>query len=608
MRDGIHRWSAAVLLGAACFCARAAVAAEDAAALAETRADVMMLVQHHLPNALDREERIVFPVRIGNMRAAARILSFDDEHVSVVVNGSRLSLRWGQLSVEGVSALGAAVLPDGWQKHALFGRLYLAAGDIERAIIQYEAARAKGADIEAESSGAMKTLARAAERARAAAQARREAEAARREAARAARTGVDVEFTPARGRVFYVDGRNSSGGDGSRQSPWPDVARAAKSIRPGDMVIIARGVYRAERVQFGPSGEGPARMTVYRAAPGARVIFTQPDGETPKIHLGNYVRIRGLWFGGTWRGEGKKGKSGGEEKGGIFGPGGSTNSPGGKEIVGCTIFGYTGGILIGTSYDLFIHGCRVVRCGGGHFSHGIYMSGGYAPNVSHHVVVDKCMFLAGEGYGIHEWHYPNSMVITRNVVARHSYGIVVSGSDHLVANNLVWKSKGFTSGPNGLHFAARNVIAVNNILGPNARVIGNADKNVFRNTAFIGVPGAGENRITLSRDAMPGALGIAEAEFDATVAALDRAFARPAEEIYRDESIEPLFAKLRTALPQGSCLRAGGESWFEPGARMRVGPCARAPRTKAAFWDAFHRLGLDDWDHNGKRVARAEEK
>ncbi len=56
------------------------------------------------------------------------------------------------------------------------------------------------------------------------------------------------------------------------------------------------------------------------------------------------MRVECLWVGGRWTKD---------EQQPIFGVGGSPIGRG-KQLIGCTAFGYTAGILVGSSEDLLI--------------------------------------------------------------------------------------------------------------------------------------------------------------------------------------------------------------------------------------------------------------
>jgi len=102
--------------------------------------------------------------------------------------------------------------------------------------------------------------------------------------------------------TFYVDGtKGHDDAAGSADAPWATVEHAIKSIKAGDTVVVSAGLYRiAAPFQFGPPGTGHDAITTFCAATGARVLFTSPTGEPPnEVQLHDYVRLEGLWFGGT---------------------------------------------------------------------------------------------------------------------------------------------------------------------------------------------------------------------------------------------------------------------------------------------------------------------
>ena len=151
--------------------------------------------------------------------------------------------------------------------------------------------------------------------------------------------------------------------------PWQTIRHATRRTRPGDTVILHGGIYRADKFLFGPAGKDAQAMTVFKAAPGERVMLTDDIGDAPGISMYDYVRLEGLWCGGRWT------KNPNQP---IFGVGGSPLGHG-RQLVGCTVFGYTCGILVGSSEHLLIQGCRIVHCGSGKLMHGCYLSGGYTP-------------------------------------------------------------------------------------------------------------------------------------------------------------------------------------------------------------------------------------
>ena len=396
------------------------------------------------------------------------------------------------------------------------------------------------------------------------------------------------------GSTFYVDGqRGSDDNPGTSDRPFQTIERAGERANSGDTVVVADGIYEQDRVTFGPDGAGPDSKVYYRAAEGARVIFTRSDGFPPAVTIHNYVRIEGLWFGGEWD----------KVNDHVFAPGGGPIGKG-KEIVGCTIFGYKSGIVIGSSEDLLVQGNRLVHNGTDLHYHGIYLSGGYDEgSMSNHVIVDSNIFVAGEGYGIHGWHNIHSTIVTRNVVIRHFWGFVADGSDHLVANNFIWKMTGQPQGygPGGAWLAGSRIVFMNNILGPDSHVWGEleAEGTVVTHNAFLGPDPVGEEAVTLEPGNEIMYIGITGEDLDQAVDDLDAAFSQPVSDIYLDDTIEPAFARVRILIPATSPLTGAGTSWFDLGTPMNIGPDAEGFGCSQAFWDAFRMHGLRDFNNFG---------
>jgi parallel beta-helix repeat protein len=86
------------------------------------------------------------------------------------------------------------------------------------------------------------------------------------------------------GQVFHVANehpRASDGNPGTEDLPWATVQRAAEALRPGDTVIVHRGLYR-ELVRPFLGGAGPDRPITYQAAPGERVVLSASDPWQPE--------------------------------------------------------------------------------------------------------------------------------------------------------------------------------------------------------------------------------------------------------------------------------------------------------------------------------------
>ncbi len=408
------------------------------------------------------------------------------------------------------------------------------------------------------------------------------------------------ETTASGARIFHVDGTNGDDGNvGSRNRPWRTLEHALENIRGGDVVEIAGGIYRMPLIRFGPAGEGPDRMTVFQAAPGERVIFTAPDDTPPQVHVADYVKLEGLWLGGRWK----------DENSGGFFVGGSPQGYG-KQLVNNTLFGYSELSQGSVEYMLY-QGNRFVLTGKGRFSHSIYLSGGYTVgSMAQHVIVDNNIFVGGEGYAIHGWHNAHNIIATRNFVSGHYWGLVMDGSDHIVANNMFWRQTGQPGreGPFNAWLPGSNILTLNNIFTHAPGIIATGANVTIRDNAFLNSTPVGQGAVVLQPGQETQALGISTAAIDGAIATLEQAFSQPVEAIYQDPSIEPAFALLRLTIPEDSPLFRRGEPWFAPGKVTNIGPDTPAPKDVEAFWTAFRAQGLREFDRFGQVVDTTPEE
>ncbi len=404
--------------------------------------------------------------------------------------------------------------------------------------------------------------------------------------------------------TIYVATNGLPGNSGSSGSPI-DLATAVSPsgpVRPGYTVQLSAGIYRYSSVTFAPAGTSPNVMTVFTAAPGERVIITTPSNTPPNIYMGDYMRLDGLWFGGT------KLTS---DTADIFLGG----SPIGrwKQIVNCTIFGYYGGIESGSAEYSLIQGNRFVHTGGGNLWHSIYISGNenWPPvpgTLTQHTIVDSNMMLGSSdqvndgGYGVHFFHNNRTGIATRNFVT-YQWGLVMDGEEELAANNLFWKC-GMNDGSRlALTWIyAKNSRVHNNILGPLDYFMNNGDPtNTISKNAFEGSP-TGTNPITLTPGLEALQIGLSAASIDGAIATLNAAFSRSVDTIFADSTIEPAFATIRgITVPTASPLYHTGQPWFDANP-INIGHNSGAPATIAAFWQAFRALGLKEYDSNGNII------
>ena len=391
---------------------------------------------------------------------------------------------------------------------------------------------------------------------------------------------------------YFVSVDGDDGSPGIESEPWRTIQKAIDTISAGDTVIIGDGIYLLDGVRFGPAGLNADNKTTFKAANGARPILTTPTGGPPGFDVQkNYVRIEGLWAGGIYA----PGTN-------IFIGGGSAGLGWGKELVNNTFFGYEE-LGQGTSEWNLYQGNRFIHYGGGTYQHGIYLSGGYLPNpLAQHAIVDNNIFIGGGhgGYSIHGWHNWCSSVITRNFISGSNWGIVVDGSDHLVANNMVWRLVGAI----GAYLRGNKVVFVNNILANGIRFANpRGVDGVIDTNAFLGetTEALGDNIISVGEADITQALGVSATVLDATIASLETAFADTVVSIYANEDIEGLFDILKLTIPTDSPLYQTGIDWTGEG-NINIGPDIIAPNTATRMWAAFNDLGLCDWDDEGNFV------
>jgi len=96
--------------------------------------------------------------------------------------------------------------------------------------------------------------------------------------------------------IYYVDQTNPAASDsnpGTEAAPWLTIGQAARSLHPGDEVIVKQGVYR-ETVRPARSGE-PERPIIYRVAPEQTVVV---KGSYP---VSDWRRDGSIWRNADWR-------------------------------------------------------------------------------------------------------------------------------------------------------------------------------------------------------------------------------------------------------------------------------------------------------------------
>ncbi len=456
-------------------------------------------------------------------------------------------------------------------------------------------------------------------------------------------------FTNSGALRYYLDPVNGNdAADGtSLASAWRTLAHAVENMAPASTLILRGGVYPVpngegeERVIIGRSdrsGQGidEDNATILRAYGGERPIVTGNDGQAPRITIaGDFIRVEGITFGGTgWETTGA---------GFNFSGGGVTHGvDDGREIIGCTFYGYR---TLWTGYlaNTLFQGNRVINCGRGLDPPGLFFAGdhenGGVGGYGHSAVVDSNLFVHTRGQATVGWHSYHGFVVTRNVYGNCHGGFSADGrgsehqgssvgSDHLVANNLFWNSGQIVDDPdygtlyyNGITLIAPQTHVINNVLVAGSRIglsgsetygWPTLENSVLRHNAFLGTafPSAGagvegEDNIDLADGSELIHFGRSAAEIEDAFSELETLFTQGADELQDDlTDAEALIWQLMT-LETGSSpvLNGAGEDWSGEGENVNIGPDAPAPGLGIApFYYAATARGLHRWNANGDRV------
>jgi parallel beta-helix repeat protein len=232
--------------------------------------------------------------------------------------------------------------------------------------------------------------------------------------------------------TYYVDQGHpgaSDGNDGSEDSPWLTVQKAAETATAGDTVYIKNGVYY-EIVSARHSGTAGNAIT-FKAFPGHAPVL---DGTGHGGWYGvftvqgeDHIRLEGLEIRNNDTGWGvlvehEEGNAGNA----------STNI----ELVDLEVH-HTGGEAIqirGNAHHVLIQDC-VVHDGDEYSGIDIYQWGGGRP---HHVTVSGCTAFNYPGFAGIASEQADNLLIENNVTTDSSLGIDIgSGDANVIRNNLV---------------------------------------------------------------------------------------------------------------------------------------------------------------------------
>jgi hypothetical protein len=256
----------------------------------------------------------------------------------------------------------------------------------------------------------------------------------------------------------FVSPRGSDANRGTARRPWRTLAKAARSARAGDTVVLMSGTYgaRGRRIEFERSGTRSAPITFRGAG--------RPTILGGIIVSGDHVRLRGLVFDGP--------------TGPVLDP--ESDNPGGEDVQ-IALYGdgsqvarseirnnrWHAGIFVDDAEDVSIVANHIHDNGAfdrpdqANLDHGIYFAGGSG-------VVANNLIEHNLAFGVHLYPDASGVIVTHNTIVRHGRsGVIIAdqASDNVVVNNIVARNAQNSIRSSGLD--GKGNIARNNIVWAN---------------------------------------------------------------------------------------------------------------------------------------------
>jgi hypothetical protein len=426
------------------------------------------------------------------------------------------------------------------------------------------------------------------------------------------------------GPTYYLN-QESGNDNNTGESPtdaWESFDHAINNISAASTLIIKEGVYvvdNTEQHYIGGDAAGISKnnATIIKAASGERVLITGDDGKPPRITLDNdFIRIEGIWFGGEWD----------VVNGFQFGVSGGGRVDSGREIIGCTFFGYKtirGGLIENT----FWQNNRFIRTGVANDPPMVYMSGDHGIGYGNNDVFDNNYFITGNGYAINGWHTYHNFVITRNFIGNVWGGFIgdgrgseyqgnVEGSDHIVANNVFWNSgEGQGQGFNAATIIASNTHFRNNLLVDHSNIAVShsteyghqtLENTIISHNAFLNVPVThpGNYHITISEDNEENEIGVNQETVNNAINWIDNAFSQDATSIFNNDEINAKFEILdNVKAGTSSQLEQAGVNWMGGDNMIDIGRDISMPyQCGDDFKQAFALQEMRLWNSDGNMI------
>jgi len=288
------------------------------------------------------------------------------------------------------------------------------------------------------------------------------------------------------------------------------ISDALATVVSGDTLVLLDGVYTLDTMAI------TGGVTVL-ANSGARPVIAGSDG-TPVVTLGDGVYMSGVWFGGTR----KETESG------------SVNMGSNCIVEDCVLFNGHDGMFL-DNLGCVIRRVKFIDCGKDALWHPLYVR-------STDNLVEECIVVGGEGYGLHLYHEPARSLAKYNFVGNVHQGLALQGDNSGPVSgdrNIIW-----TVSATPLYNVTSLGTCNNNVWqGCSQPQVPDAD-NYFVDP----VPTSGTNPVVWQEADVVTNLGNSSANIDAAIAALETAFAQTVQQIHDDATIETHFATLKSVI------------------------------------------------------------
>ena len=325
---------------------------------------------------------------------------------------------------------------------------------------------------------------------------------------------------------------------GTPASPL-DLHSALARVSADTTIELLGGIYtigNSEILYLGRNNQKGPGVSVIRGAQGQRAIITRANGYPPYIFVRNFTQVQNIWFGGQRD---------------------TSNTPFNMTsdcaVIGCVFWGYYG--CIGDAGEKNSYQDNLfVGCGRGELYHAVYLTG-QPSSPLRGTLLQRNVFVGGEGYAIHLWHEPQYMTIRNNFVGDAKYSLAENGFGHVITDNVFWSNNAqptlfFGDNSNGhsqfqfTHNLIGKLHTYYQYFGYSGQV---ADNNSFVQLASPGGP-FGTNSKVWDESQTTSYLGKNPADINSAIKGLEQAFSQTTLSILSDSNISNQWGLIRSEL------------------------------------------------------------